>query len=327
MSMDAKLELVQAIEDAMQDDLTVAAMKKLKEALNGLLSDYTVEPHRAESKGNNDDALGAFLNAKRVEGRSAKTLARYKYILERLIASVGVPLGKMQVGHIRSFLSDEKDRGISDRTLEGYRSVFSSCFGWLHTEEIIRRNPCANLGKIKCTKKIRVPFSSTDIELMREACRNLRDRAIIAFLLSTGARISEVCALDRSSIDFQAMECTVLGKGAKERTVYIDSVAGMLLQRYLADRKDSSPALFCGKGSERLTPGGVRRMLKQIEAVSGVENIHPHRFRRTLATSLINHGMQLQEVCEILGHTNINTTMEYVYIEKENVKNNYRKYA
>ena len=327
MSSEAKNTLVQSLEDAMQDTLTVAMMRKLKEVLNGLLADYNVEPRQTESAGDSDDALEAFLNAKKVEGRSAKTLAHYKYVIERLIASANVPLGKIQVGHIRSFLSEEKDRGINDRTLEGYRSVYSSCFGWLHTEELIRRNPCANLGKIKCVKKIRIPFSSTDIELMREACRNLRDRAIIAFLLSTGARISEVCALDRSNIDFQAMECTVLGKGAKERTVYIDSVAGMLLQRYLADRKDGFPALFCGKGTERLTPGGVRMMLKQIEAASGVENIHPHRFRRTLATNLINHGMQLQEVSEILGHTNVNTTMEYVYIEKEKVKNNYKRYA
>lgn len=327
MSAEAKTTLVQSLEDAMQDDLTVSTMRKLKEVLNGLLADYNVEPRTTKSAGDSDDALEAFLNAKKVEGRSAKTLAHYKYVIEKLTAFASVPLGKIQVGHIRSFLSNEKDRGINDRTLEGYRSVYSSCFGWLHTEELIRRNPCANLGKIKCVKKIRVPFSSTDIELMREACRNLRDRAIIAFLLSTGARISEVCALDRSSIDFQAMECTVLGKGAKERTVYIDSVAGMLLQRYFADRKDSSPALFCGKGSERLTPGGVRVMLKQIEAASGVENIHPHRFRRTLATNLINHGMQLQEVSEILGHTNVNTTMGYVYIEKEKVKNNYKRYA
>ena len=327
MSMDAKLALVQDIEEAMQDDLTVATMKKLKEALNGLLVSYVVEQRNLGGGNDNDDLLDAFLNAKRVEGLSQKTLYQYNRTLGKLTASAGFPLGKIRVENIRTYLASEKNRGISDRSLDGDRSVFSSCFGWLYKEGLITKNPCGNISKIKYAKKVRVPFSDTDIELMKESCVCLRDKAIIAFLLSTGARISEVCALNRSNIDFQAMECIVLGKGNKERTVYIDDVAGMLVRRYLAGRKDDNEALFVGRINERLTDDGIRKMLKRVENVSGVENVHPHRFRRTLATSLINHGMSIQEVATILGHSNINTTLEYVYITQSNVKNNYRKYA
>ena len=327
MSMDAKLALVQDLEEAMEDDLTVSAMKKLKDALSGLLSDYDVEMHNTGEKNENDDLLTAYLDAKRVEGLAPKTLKRYEYVLGKLLESACLPLNKMQVGNLRTYLAAEKDRGISDRTLNGERSVFCSCFGWLYAEGLINRNPCGNMNKIRYAQKVRLPYSDTDIELMKEACDTLRDRTIIAFLLSTGARISEVCALNRDDIDFQNAECKVLGKGNKERKVYIDNVAGMLLRRYFLSRKDDSPALFVGRASERLEPGGVRRMLKRIEAVSGVENVHPHRFRRTLATSLIDHGMSIQEVAAILGHSNINTTMTYIYIKQENVKNNYRKYA
>lgn len=311
----------------LQDDLTVSLMKKVREAISTVLDDYTLETAARETDGRKDDMLAAFIAAKRVEGRSEKTLGRYTYVLNKLAASAGIPLGRIQIGHIRTYFTAEKERGISERSMDGDRSVFSSFFGWLHKEDLIKKNPCANLNKIKYAKKVRIPYSSTDIELMKEACRSIRDRAIIAFMLSTGARISEVCGLNRDDIDFQAMECKVLGKGNKERTVYLDNVSAMLLRRYMAERKDESRALFAGRGTDRMAPDGVRRMLKRVELKYGVENVHPHRFRRTLATNLINHGMSIQEVAAILGHENINTTMQYVYIEKENVKNNYRRYA
>jgi site-specific recombinase XerD len=172
-----------------------------------------------------------------------------------------------------------------------------------------------------------LPFSQTDIELIKENAKTIRDKAIVCFLLSTGARINEVCSLNRGDIDFQSMEATVLGKGNKERTVYLDTVTAMLLKRYFDSRTDTCPALFAGKRNERLTPDGVRRMLKVIEKNSGVENVHPHRFRRTLATRLIDHGMTITEVAAILGHESLNVTSRYVYVEKQNVKNNYNRYA
>lgn len=327
MSTEAKMELISELEEAMQDDLTVSVMRKLKEALGDMLTRYLVEIQRPEEQKNGDDLMDTFLNAKRVEGLAEKTIKRYQRELAKLVQFTGLPMGKIKVGDIRNYLTAEKDRGLADRSLHGARDIFSSCFGWLHREGLISRNPCGNIKGIKYADKIRVPFSETDIELMKEACDCIRDRTIIAFLLSTGARISEVCALNRDDIDFHEMECVVMGKGSKERTVYIDDVAGMMLKRYLKSRTDGGQALFVGRLSERLTDNGIRKILKRVEAASGVENIHPHRFRRTLATSLINRGMSIQEVARILGHSKIDTTMQYIYIEQENVKNNYRRYA
>jgi site-specific recombinase XerD len=220
-----------------------------------------------------------------------------------------------------------KARGIQDRTLEGIRSVYCSYFGWLQKEGLLPSNPCANLTAIKSTKKVRVPYTDVDIEKLKEACQCNRDKALISFLLSTGCRISEVCGLNRDSINFVSGECTVLGKGDKERVVFIDDVTGMLLRRYLSERSDNYDALFVGRGSERMTPGGVRARLHRIAAEAGVENVHPHRFRRTLATSLIDRGMKIQDVASILGHDKLDTTMQYVFMNKDNVKNEYKKYA
>lgn len=162
---------------------------------------------------------------------------------------------------------------------------------------------------------------------MKENCTSLRDRAIVCFLLSTGCRISEVCALDRDTIDFSNLECTVHGKGNKNRIVYLDDVTAMLLKRYLYSREDAKPALFVGKGSDRMTPGGIRLMLTKLGEASGVTNVHPHRFRRTLATNLVERGMPIQEVATILGHDKLETTMKYVFINPTSIKNSYKKYA
>lgn len=240
----------------------------------------------------------------------------------------GLPLARIGINDIREYFTAEKERGIADSTLEGYREVYSSVFGWLHKEELIKKNPMANLPSIKCQQKVRLPYSNTDLEVIKEHCECIRDKAIVCFLYATGARIDEVCRLNRDDVNLKELEATVLGKGNKERTVYIDEVAAMMVERYLAERTDDNPALFVGrfKPWKRIHPGGVRAMLKRLEKSSGIENIHPHRFRRTLTTNLIDHGMTIQEVAAILGHSNIETTMKYVYSRKANVKNNYKKY-
>lgn len=162
---------------------------------------------------------------------------------------------------------------------------------------------------------------------MKFCCKTIRDRAILAFMLSTGCRISEMCQLNRDDVDLNTMECRVLGKGNKERIVFLDQVAAMLLREYLAQRKDDSPALFVGRLTNRLSPNGVRKMLSNISSASTVDHVHPHKFRRTLATSLIRHGMPIQEVAAILGHDKLDTTMQYVVLDKTDVKNSYRRYA
>ncbi len=328
MSIEGKQLLVKDLIEGLSARLTMTDINIVTEVITNVLPYYDVEMTGCdESQNDFDQLLKAFIDAKRIEGRSEKTIERYRYILNRFHEAEPFPMQKMTVFSIRHYLGSEKERGISDRTLRGYRDIFQSFFGWLYREGLISSNPCGNLNTIKCKKEVRTPYSEVDIEKLKEACSSQRDKALITFLLATGCRISEVCSLDRNDVDFANMQCTVLGKGNKERTVYLDSVATMQLRQYLVNRKDKSDALFVGKGSARLHPGGIRKRLNELGNAAGVENVHPHRFRRTLATNLINHGMPIQEVASILGHDNINTTMTYVYVNSENVKNAYRKYA
>ena len=327
MSVQAKQSLVSDVAERVGEFLTVTDTAKVTTALTDVVTNYDIEMLNIDSiDPNSMDLLKYFLDAKQTEGRSAKTVERYSYILEKMLKGIGVPVQRITVYHLRSYLMEEKNRGLSDRSLDGLRSIMSSFFGWLAKENLIKSNPCANIAAIKCQKKIRLPYSASDIEKLKTNCSSIRDKAIVCFLLATGARISEVCALNRADIDFQNMECKVLGKGNKERTVYMDEVTAMVLKEYLDARTDPYDALFVGKGTERMTPHGVRNMLDDLSEKSGVANVHPHRFRRTLATNLINHGMPIQEVACILGHERIDTTMKYVYIEKTSVKNSYRKY-
>ncbi len=271
--------------------------------------------------------LEYFLSSKKIEGRSQKTIDRYQYIINKFFKVVNVSIHNITIFHLRNYFFNEKMRGVSDRTLNGIREVLASFFGWLHKEGLLKNNPCVNFSPIRSVKEIRLPFNDTEIERLKENCDSLRDKALICFLLSTGCRISEVCCLNKNDVNFTKLECKVLGKGNKERIVYLNEVTNMLLERYLDSRKDSLDALFVGKGSERMTPGGIRSKLHSIADKAGVENVHPHRFRRTLATNLINHGMSIQEVAKILGHEKIDTTMTYIYIDQENVKNAYKKFS
>jgi site-specific recombinase XerD len=262
-----------------------------------------------------------------VEGKSPKTIQRYKYILERMMNAIQIPTRQISVYDIRNYLSAEKQRGISDNTLEGIRQIFSAYFGWLHREGMITMNPVGNIGTIKHRKKVKDIFSEVDVELMKKACKTNRDLAIVTFLLSTGCRVSEMTGLNRNSVDLTKLECKVIGKGDKERIVYLSQVAGMFLEKYLNDRKDEDECLFRSKLGNRISTGMVRKMLKAIEKKSGVKNVHPHKFRRTLATNLIKHGMPIEEVAAILGHDKLDTTMQYVVLDKSAIKNAYQKCA
>lgn len=275
----------------------------------------------------NEDLLVCYLDALKVQGRSPKTIERYRYIISKLIKAVGVPTRRITVYHLRKYLADQQARGIKDSTTEGERQIFSAYFNWLQRESLIDRNPTANLGAIKCAKLKKKTFSDADIENLKNCCKTIRDRAIVCFLASTGCRISEVTALDRDAIDFVGLECVVHGKGNKERTAYINAVTADLLKKYLAKRKDNCPALFCGLRKERLTPDGVRQMLKVLEEKSGVDHVHPHKFRRTLATELSRRGMPIQQISGILGHDKIDTTMSYMVLNDDDIKYSYRRYA
>ncbi len=327
MSIAAKQTMLKNLEKALRSELTYDNIVTVIDALSSQLDHYNVETLESNYPlEESNDLLTAFIEAKQVEGRSEKTLERYEYIINKLIKELNVPIRNITIYHLRSYLMKMKKDGMSDNTIEGTRSIFNSFFGWLQKEGLLRDNPCANINTIKCIQKVRLPYADTDIEKLKEVCSSVRDKAIISFLLCTGCRVSEVCELNRDSIDFQNMECIVHGKGNKERVVFINPVTAMLVERYLQERKDSSPALFIGKGTTRMSPGGIRFMLTNAAKKANVENVHPHRFRRTLATNLINRGMPIQEVSTILGHTALDTTMTYIYTEKSNVKNSYNKY-
>ena len=325
MAFEAKAALMNEIERNLGSMVTAADMPKVMAALADTLAVYDVES-RQQCDGT-DDLLQAYLAALSVEGRSVKTIERYEYVIRRMMQAVKTPTRQITVYHLRKYLADEKARGISDRTLESTRQVFSAFFGWLQRERLIEQNPVGNLGAIKFQKKQKDLYSDADIERMKFGCGSIRDRAIICFLRATGCRISEMTQLNRDDVDLNSLECTVLGKGNKERVVYLDQVAGMVLRNYLDQRTDDHPALFIGKGTDRMTPHGIRKMLTQLGQKANVEHVHPHKFRRTTATNLIRHGMPIQEVAAILGHDKLDTTMQYVVLDKSDVKAAYRKYA
>lgn len=328
--MDYRQALINSFTALLPESFDSQDLRPAVEALTVALSDYDVVPKcTALEKVDNESEmmLKKFLATKRLEGRSEKTVVRYRYILDRFYTQMGIPYKDVDVFALRLYLAQLEQAGNSYNTINGIRSIFSSFFSWLHDEGFIETNPSANLGAIKCRKTIRKPYSNVELETIKNNCKTIRDRAIVEFLLSTGCRIDEATKLNIGDVNFSTQECKVLGKGNKERIVFMSDVCVMRLQEYLESRTDSEEALFLGKGNKRLLPGGARAMLKRIEAQTGVEDIHPHRFRRTLATSLIDKGMPIQDVAAILGHANINTTMTYIYTDARSVKATYKRLA
>lgn len=326
MPIEAKAVLLIRMESKLSDALSANQMSTVLGVLSDELVNYEVD-QVASSSDMKDDFLEAFLSAKEIEGRSRKTLNRYRYIIGKFSEAINIPTREITIFHIRRYLTDLKNRGLADSTLEGQREVFSSYFNWLQKENLIQTNPCANLGAIKCQKKVKMAYSEVELELMKTHCQNVRDKAIICFLLSTGCRISEMTQLNIDDLDLAKRECKVLGKGNKERIVYIDAITAMAVKEYLDGRKDKYKALFAGRQTQRLSPQGVRRFLKKIQESAHIETtVHPHRFRRTLATSLIHRGMPIQEVAKILGHEKLDTTMKYVCINDQDIKYSYNKY-
>ena len=328
MAIDAKQSFLSLIESKGAELLTVADMNRLMGMISDVLEDYDMRELRTDRWDlTEDDLLDSFIASLKIQGRSAKTIARYKFIIGKFMKSANVNTRRVNVYHIRNWIAAEKERGIQDSTLEGNRQVLSSYFGWLHREGLIDKNPIVNVGTIKVPKKQKKIYSETDLARLDRQCGTQRDRAIVHFLRATGCRISEMTQLNRDSVNYEKLECVVHGKGDKERTVYLDEVALMHLKEYMEMRKDVSEALFVGCRQERLTPGGVRCMLKQLGKRAGVDHVHPHKFRRTLATEMSRHGMQIQRVAAILGHDKLDTTMTYVMNNNEDTHADYRRYA
>lgn len=318
-ALDGRVE--QEISDIVQDILVIQ------------LNQYEVQERCTDVALLDNSAEGMlkkFIATKRIEGIAESTLRRYADENLKLIRFLNKPLYEITTYDIRFYMSyhrEKSEQKVSNRTLDGIRRCYSTFFSWLSAEGMIGRNPCASLKQIKYRKTVKKPYSAAEIERLRRACTNKRDLALLDFLYCTGCRVSEVAKLNIDDVDFETMECVVVGKGNKERIVYLSEVAAMNLQEYLSSRKDGEEALFAGKGTERIKKNGIEAILKKIGKEAGVVNVHPHRYRRTLATNLLDRGMNIQDVATILGHADLKTTQIYCYISQKNVKAAYSKYA
>lgn len=310
----------------LKDEITTEQALILKDSLFVVLSKYEIEEPSTElatidNSWNRD--LQRFLDRKSMSGKSEKTVERYRYVLSKVLAYINKPIDEITEGDLIDYLEKYKlIRNVSNSTLDGCRRCISSFFTWQHAKGYISRNPSAGIDPIKIPKVIKKAYSDEDMEKLRRECTQLRDMALVEFLYTTGVRVSELCALNRDDVKVTSREIIVYGKGAKEREVYLTPVSCMYLTAYLEKRTDSEQSLFVStrKPYKRMTPGGVRAMLKKLGNRSGVEKVHPHRFRTTLATNLIKKGMPVEEVKTILGHESINTTLIYALIDQGKVK-------
>lgn len=324
MAIDSKMSFLRQVEQNGAETIPQATMQRMMVIISDVLEGFDIREHEHWETEDKDDLFEAFLATMKVQGRSEGTIARYERMIKIFMAFAKTSTRKVNVYHVRAWLASEKNRGIQDSTLDGNRQVLSSYFGWLFREGLIERNPMSNVGTIKVPKKKKATYSKVDMAKIMEACRKLRDKAMIQFMATTGCRVSEMTGLNRDQLDLRNQEVVVHGKGDKERVVYFDSVTAMLLEEYLASRKDDNPALFVGQRHERLEPNGVRAMLKDIERRTGVAGIHPHKFRRTMATEMARH-VPIQSIAQLLGHEKIDTTMEYVQQNAQDIKYDYRR--
>lgn len=327
-----KEELIETIMQQMLPYLDNAQMEKLKDTLHYCMHDVEIVtdssklPKPVETNGS---LLSKFMSAKRVEGCSVKTLDYYQSVLLKLFSMVPVSVLHMKTEHIRSYLSAYADRTkCSKSNLDNIRRILSSFFTWLEEESYILKNPVRRIHKIKVDKTVKETYSDEAMERMRDECHCLRDLAIIDLLASSGMRVGELVRLNREDIDFDNRECIVFGKGSKGRPVYFDARTKIHLKNYLDSRTDDNPALFVSllKPYNRLQISGVEIRLRSLGRELGIPKVHPHKFRRTLATKAIDKGMPIEQVQRLLGHTQIDTTMQYAMINQRNVKVSHQKY-
>lgn len=309
----------------MTEHLNMAQMKKLQEVLIKRLDSTQKESEYAT----NDSYMELFLTAKQIEGCSKRTIQYYKMTIGHLLASIDVPLRKMTTEMIRTYLSDYQARNnCSNVTVDNVRRNLSSFFSWLEEEDHILKSPIRRIHKIKTKSTVKEVISDESIEILRDNCKVLRDLAIIDLLFSTGMRVGELVNLDVEDIDFEGRECVVYGKGDKERKVYFDARTKLHLQKYIESRKDNNKALFVTMNAphERLKISGVEIRLRELGRSLNIDRIHPHKFRRTMATRAIDKGMPIEQVQKLLGHQQIDTTMQYAMVNQNNVKASHKKY-
>ena len=324
-----KEQLISLVQQQMLPYLNNEQLSRLRAAmeycLHGLEITETNQPQEQELP----NAVAAFIAAKRIEGCSEKTLTYYRKTIEAMTAGIGKTPQQITTDDIRQYLTAyQVQRKSSKVTIDNIRRILATFYSWLEDEDYIVKSPVRRIHKVKTAKVIKDTYTDEALELMRDNCGTLRDLAIIDLLASSGMRVGEMVALNRDDINFNERECVVFGKGSKQRLVYFDARTKIHLYNYLDSRTDSDPALFVTLRApfQRLQIGGVEMRLRQLGRRLSIPKVHPHKFRRTLATSAIDKGMPIEQVQQLLGHQKIDTTMHYAMVKQQNVKLAHRKY-
>lgn len=318
-------EKLVTILNEMAEYLSVPQMKKLQEVLISNLSENSAP----KTEISNTEYLQMFLEAKKIEGCSNRTLQYYRVTVEKLFESIVIPVRKISTETIREYLSGyQQINNCSKVTVDNVRRNISSFFSWLEEEDYILKSPMRRIHKIKTKKQVKEIISDEAIERLRDNCKCERDLAMIDLLYSTGIRVGELVNLNISDVDFESRECIVFGKGDKERRVYFDAKSKLHLQDYLKMRTDDNPALFVSLDAphSRLLISGVEIRIRELGRKLCLTKIHPHKFRRTMATRAIDKGMPIEQVQKILGHSQIDTTMQYAIVNQNNVKTSHQRY-
>lgn len=332
--MDARGQLIRDVLVAIGEmgELEQGTKQRIEEVLIICLNGYEVQERCTElaESGYRKDYLNMYLATLRIEGKSPATLEQYYLRIRQMLTFIGKEAADITLYDLRYYLACyRKVRKVSNTTLDTVRRYIRAFFGWLSAEGHISQNPAAALKPIQRQQVLKKEYSPVELEKIRNACQTKRDIALIEVLYATGARVSEISGLNISDVDFDRLEVKVLGKGNKERIVYITERCAMYLKEYIESRKDYEDSLFVSTRAphDRLKKAGIERALRGLGKRAGVENVHPHRYRRTLATNLINRGCNIQDVQQILGHSDISTTQIYYVHNQETTKAAYKRYA
>lgn len=321
--------LINDIEQAMLGVLNNEQMSQLRKVLDYTFRDINVSSKNNEECSGNSELIDIFLSTKRVEGCSDKSMHYYRSTLNNAIRKIGKNIRHITTDDLRSYLNDyQLTSGATKVTVDNIRRILSSFFSWLEDEDYIVKSPVRRIHKVKVGKTVKETYSDEDLEQMRDHCEGIRDLALIDLLASTGMRVGELVKLNRNDIDFENRECIVTGKGDKQRRVYFDARTKIHLQRYFVERIDDNPALFVSLLApyDRLQISGVEIRLRRLGRELNIPKVHPHKFRRTLATMAIDKGMPIEQVQHLLGHQSLDTTLQYAMVNQTNVKMSHRKF-
>lgn len=325
-----KQTIINQIVQEMLPYLNNAQTEKLRDVIQHALFPFEfAEKEQAEHNKEQQDYVELFLSAKRIEGCSEKSLKYYRATICAMLESVGKDIKQIVTDDLRIYLTDYQNKNQASRvTVDNIRRILSSFFSWLEDEDYIIKSPVRRIHRIKTTKSIKETYSDEALELMRDESGTLRDLAMIDLLASTGMRVGEMVLLNKDDIDFTERECIVLGKGDKERVVYFDARTKIHLRNYIESRCDDNPALFVSLKApyNRLQIGGVEVRLRELGRRLEINKVHPHKFRRTLATVAIDKGMPIEQLQRLLGHQKIDTTLQYAMVKQSNVKMAHKKY-